>query len=96
MSDRDDAPPAEAVEVLTRVLRIHPGEARVMLLTLRRRMDSAAHWRLIGWLAQGLEPTEAMVEAVTTEQLKECDCWTPLNDILRAALAAAREASDGQ
>lgn len=104
MSDRDDAPPAEAV-ALGAMRMDHPSvfmggpsqrNKRQMtdLLIAYREEPAAARWRLIGWLAAGLEPTREMVEAVgrTTSAV-----ITPKHaaEMITAALAAAREAGDG-
>jgi hypothetical protein len=61
---QSDEPPRAAVETLCQVLRYRPGETQEILRTLRRRLPDAELWPLIAWLAQGREPTEAMLQVL--------------------------------
>lgn len=91
-ADRDDAPLGEAVDPLFLIdaLALKRIAAAPSLNAARDARPAAARWRLIGWLATGLEPTEAMV-------VQASDGWTETGSYRRAitaALAAAREARD--
>lgn len=61
-------------------------------------LPAAARWRLIGWLAEGLEPTVRMCDAAEGAYMAEGDSsgdfYTMWQDALSTALTAAREASD--
>lgn len=87
MSDRDDAPPGEAVAKLHEALPIGRNTCEGALHLLRDDMSSAARWRLIGWLAQGLEPTRGMVEAGLRADPMAEDVQTSFVAMLAAARA---------
>lgn len=63
----------------------------VVLMGARRTLPAAARWRLVGWLAADLEPTEAML-VQAGDGLTETGSY---RHAITAALAAAREARDG-
>lgn len=91
-ADRDD-PPAEAVEAIAQLMPGAYGLDALLrlgqgLLWRLRSLPVAARWRLIGWLAKGLEPTRGMRTAYWKTR-----CVDPDTD-LRAMLTAARETSD--
>lgn len=94
MSERDDAPPGEAVEAMHRHIVRNLWAADKQRITATdalnacRTLPDAARWRLIGWLAAGLEPTEAMVKGAR-------EAGGGYRGKITGALAAAREAGDG-
>ena len=55
-----------------------------------RTLPAPARWRLIGWLAEGLEPTLTM----KAEAWKAYRRHNSVRDAIDAALTAARETSD--
>ena len=65
------------------------------ILRALRSLPDAPRWRLIGWLAEGLEPTQEMRARSAVLVFQPGQEWTKCaRDVLREALTAAREASD--
>jgi len=70
--------------------QLRPCMARNLALSALRSLPPAAKWQLIGWLAEGLEPTREMVIAGAGSVYGEHET----RRVLARALAAAREATD--
>ena len=99
---QQDDPPREAVEALGKAIADCAGyrdePARFLagtVLLAANRLPAAARWRLIAWLAEGLEPTMEMKRVVLDNggHVALGYAMAALPDMLAAA--RAEEARDG-